>query len=309
MRRSLGVLIVLLVATIIIVPACKAPAEFEVVSLDVAPPEVTAGETVSVTAEVKNTGGSEGIYTAILTVDGAKMETKEVTVAPGSTEAVRFSLVKDKTGTYQVAVGGISSSLVVKPKMAAKEIELKYDDGIARACVGTWIPGERGGYLVNFTPTSAAFTVKKVRIYGTIYSLYGTTWQGKNFDLEIWDKDRKLLYSAKYPYDKFPIGTRVKPGVFYPEDAGWVELEVPDIRVTDKFYVHIYAGYGPGDGLHVGADDSVINEHSETTIRTESGATQILAEWPYWNPAYWMSDKSKVNWMIRVVGTVMAPAE
>ncbi len=309
MRGILWIPTVLLVATTIVVPACKAPAEFEVISLQVAPPEVTAGETVSVTAEVKNTGGSQGVYTAILTVDGAKVETKEVTIAHGKTEAIKFSLVKDKSGTYQVAVGGISSTLVVRPRMVAKEIELKYDNGIAKACVGTWIPGERGGRLVDFTPPSATFTIKKVRIYGTIFSLYGTTWQGKDFDLEIWDKDRKILYSAKHPYDKFPIGTRTKPGAFHPEDAGWVELEVPDIRVTDKFYVHIYAGYGPGDGLHVGVDDSIFNEHSETTIRTEKGTTEILTEWPYWNPAYYFSDKRKVNWMIRVVGTTMVPAE
>ena len=54
------------------------PADFEVISLDIKPPEVTTGETVSITAEVKNTGDGEGTYTAVLTVDGVKFETKDV---------------------------------------------------------------------------------------------------------------------------------------------------------------------------------------------------------------------------------------
>jgi len=59
----------LVFSTLITVGACAkpapppSPAAFEVTTMNVTPPEVTAGETANVTAEVKNTGGSEGTYT------------------------------------------------------------------------------------------------------------------------------------------------------------------------------------------------------------------------------------------------------
>lgn len=95
MKKSLWVSLLLLATMLIVPAACKAPAEFQVNSLDVMPSEVTAGKPVSITAEVKNVGGSEGTYNAILTVDGVQVETKNVAVAPGASEMVTFSLVRD----------------------------------------------------------------------------------------------------------------------------------------------------------------------------------------------------------------------
>lgn len=92
------------------------PAEFEVMSLAVEPSEVVAGKIVSIIAEVKNVGGSEGSYSVVLTIDGAEVETKEVTLAPGATEAVTFRLGKYVPGAYQIGVGGLTSPLRVKEK-------------------------------------------------------------------------------------------------------------------------------------------------------------------------------------------------
>jgi len=271
---------------LIIPGACaKPPAAFEVTSLVITPQEVTAGDTASVTAEVKNTGGSEGSYTATLTVDGATVETKQVTLAAGASKTVSFSLVKDKAGTYQVGIGGLTSKLTVKPKL----VELKYDDGTARDFLSA-APG--GGYLIDFSPPAVPFTIKKVRICGR---LYGSGYEGKNFDVEIWDKDYKVLYSATYPVTKFTVNAAI-----------WLDVEVPDIKVSDKFYVHVYTGTGRMQGIHLGADDSVDNKHSELTARTTEGVSVIRADWSY-DPSFWFGDKSKVNWMIRVVGTGMMP--
>jgi len=161
-----GLLIAVLLTLLIISFGCKAPAEapppspgplpaaeFEVVSLNVMPPGVRVGETVSVTAEVKNTSDTEGTYAAILTIDGAEAGRKDITVAAGATETVTFSLVKDTPGTYKVAVGELSSTLTVKesaitttydletaidkmPELYAKEVsedeELQYEDLISQ---------------------------------------------------------------------------------------------------------------------------------------------------------------------------------
>jgi len=267
-------------------PPLPTPAAFEVTSLVVTPPEVTAGETASVTVKVKNTGGSEGTYNAVLTIDGVTVGAKQVTLAPGASKTISFSPVKDKAGTYQIGIGGLTSKLTVKAKLVVKEVELKYDDGTAR---DTLSAGPSGGYLIDFSPPALPFTIKKVRIYGI---LKGSGWEGKNFQVEIWDKNYKVLNSATYPVTKFTTNS-----------ATWVEVEVPDIEVSDKFYVHVYTGTGYlQGGISLGADDSVVNEHSGLTIRTVEGVSTITATWSYTG---WCADKSKVNWMIRVVGTGM----
>jgi len=289
----------LVLSMLITVGACAKPAptppppsvaEFEVISLDIEPPEVIAGETVSITAEIKNIGDSEGSYTAILSVDGATVETKEVTLAPGALETVSFSMAKDAPGTYEIGIGELSSSLTVKePALVVKEVELKYDDGVAETCLSSG----GGGYLVDFAPPSTPFTIKKVRICA---GLFGSGWEGRDFEVEIWDKDYKILHSAAYPLTEFAVG-----------GATWVTVETPDIEVSDKFYVHVYTGTARGAGLSLGTDNSVVNTHSEITIRTAEGVTKIRAEWGYMGSGElsWIADKSKVNFMIRVVGTGM----
>jgi len=301
-KRTVYILTILLTVAAAIIAGCAkpaptpsptptpSPAAFEVTSLDIKPPEATAGEVVTVTAEVRNSGGSEGNYSAVLTVDGATVETKQVTLTAGTSETVSFSLVKDKPGTYQIEIGGLPSSLTVKQKLVPKEVKLKYDDGQARGSICTVSP-HFGGHIVDFSPPATPFTIKKIWIDG---ELYATGLELKTFDVQVLDKDLKVLHSATYPYTKFPVGS-----------TAWVKFEVPNIEVVDKFYVHIYTD-SPYPGLHIGADDSVVNQHSDVTVRTAEGATTILPQWPY-DPSLWFGDKSKVNWMIRVVGTGMMP--
>jgi len=301
MRKSLW-LSMLLIAVVLILPtACKAPAEpakFEITSLNVTPPEVTVGDMVTITTEVKNSGGSEGVYVAILTVDGAEVERKNVTVAPGTTETVTFSLTKDKIGTYQVAVGGLSSSLKIEPRLVAKEVELKYDDGAADG-----FSSVSGGYLVGFMPPAVPFSIKRIRLFGTIR---GAAVQN-TFEVEIWDKEHKSLYSKAYPATMFPLNL-TGPGAPV-KDAAWVEIELPNTVVSDMFYIHVWKGPETMGGIHLGVDDNVKNEHSSIAVRA-GGVTKEVESWgqPYLCTC-WSGDKSKTNWMIRVVGTTMVPEE
>lgn len=265
-------------------PTPTPTAEFEVVSLDIKPPEITAGETVSISAVVKNVGDIEGTYVAILTVDGVNAETKEVAITPGSSKLVDFSISRDTPGTYEIGIGGLCSTITIKKKLVIKEIELKYDDGSAE---NRLFFGEGYGHLISFSPPAAPFTVKSVKIYGAIF---GSGWEDKNFEVEIWDKDCQVLYSAVHPVSLFYVP---------PKGSKWLEVEVPDIEVAGEFYVHIYT-YG---GIIVGADNSIPNLHSGSTVRTGGGAAEISATWPI-ESEEWYGDASKVNWMIRVVGTV-----
>ncbi len=140
------------------------------------------------------------------------------------------------------------------------------------------------------------FTIKKVLIYGTLKC--PTTfcpkrnWEGVNFEVEIWDKDRAVLFKKTCPvleFDEHPTAT-------------WVGIAVPDIEVNGKFYVHFDRGLS---WIHIGADDSVANEYCTGTDRRPDGTFKRWDSWPYG-----VGDKkSKMNWMIRVVGTAMIPEE
>ncbi|UCH50898.1 MAG: hypothetical protein JSV54_07790 [Chloroflexota bacterium] len=299
------VIITSLVLLVIPVVACAkpAPAQFEIFSLIVTPQEVFAGETVNVSAQVKNIGGSEGTYTVVLSVDGVELERKDIAVLPEATEAVSFTTIKDKAGTYTITVSELTTTLIVKPKLVAKEVELKYDDGTAEEAPKG---GVQFGHLVDFLSPGDPFTIRKILVFGL--KLDGES-KGKTFDMQIWDKDQKVLYKEAYPADKFPLGS-IQPWPEMKRVLEWVELEVPDIQVSGKFYVYVWTDAPVFHGIHIGADNSVVNVHS-TAVVPSNGLYKEAEPWPLIcpNPTHWWHDKSKVNWMIRVVGTTMALEE
>lgn len=180
-----------------------------------------------------------------------------------------------------------------KPPPVPKEVELKYDNNKSRDALSY-----TGGHIVDFSPPTTPFIVKTIRVAGFLSPKADKGVENKTFDLEILDKDLKVIYTVAYPYSRFSSTA-----------TSWVNFEVPDVNVNDKFYIHVYT-QSPRYGLHIGADDSVVNEHSDVTSKDAAGNVLILAFWPYGpSSEYWFGDKSKVNWMIRVVGTTMVPQE
>jgi len=103
-------LIVILLLTSI--TACE-PAKFEVILLSATPQEVKSGEPVTIEATINNTGGSNGIYTANLMVDGEIIETKQVPIDAKSTKNVDFVVVLDNIGVRQIAIGNVVRSIEV----------------------------------------------------------------------------------------------------------------------------------------------------------------------------------------------------
>lgn len=115
-------LLIGLVLTALVLPSACAepaplpsPAEFEISSLVITPPEAVPAEPVTISVDVNNTGESEGTYPITLTLNGVKTQTKVVKVAPESTEKVSFIVTKDKPGIYSVGVNGLSGTLSVSP--------------------------------------------------------------------------------------------------------------------------------------------------------------------------------------------------
>jgi len=241
--------------------------------------DAVAGETVSIIAVVENIGGSEGTYAAMLTMDGVLVEAKEVAITPGGSKIVTFSLVEEIPGTYEIAVGDLTSTLTVEEKLVAKELELKYDDGTTDWSQAIGGPGR--GHIVQFSPPSTPFTITKVKIFG---KLYGTGYENLTFDVQIWDSEQKEIHSASYPHTEFSL------------EPTWVEIDTPDVTVSGDFYIHVVTNSPREGGISIHSDSSVVNEHSEVTHNWE------IVDW------YLSSPKEEANWMIRVKGTAVLPA-
>ncbi len=95
-------------------PPPPAPAKFTVSDLVVTPGTCKPDEEVTIAATVSNTGGSSGQYEVVLTINGVKEATKSVTLSPGTSLPVKFTVSKSTTDTYKVDVNGVTASFVVE---------------------------------------------------------------------------------------------------------------------------------------------------------------------------------------------------
>jgi hypothetical protein len=284
-------------------------AQFVITSMDITPAEVAAGDTAHVSAQIQNIGRAVGVYSAILSVDDETVDRQEINIAPGSTQTVTFSLSKDKIGTYKIGIGqseiGIgekNATLTVKSKLVAKQVELKYDTGQAKDCVSLVKPAT--GYLVGFVSPPDPFTITGIRVFGLIYGSPG--YQTVSNELQIWDKDQKVLYTSPLPGNKFPLRSRLGDNI--DSTGSWVDIDIPNVKVDGTFYVNVYTGIATGQGFRMGADDKVVNTHSEVTVRDSSGIDSLAPNWPY-SIARWYGYKGSVSWMVRVVGNAMSPEQ
>ncbi|MBA7504183.1 hypothetical protein ES706_02808 [subsurface metagenome] len=113
----------LLIIGSVIIPS---PAEFAITSFTVAPKEVIPGEGVTVTASVENTGGAEGVYHAVLIVDGVETEAKSVTLAPGEGEIMSFRVAKNVPGIHKIELGQLADTFKVLKLLKPAEFKVSH---------------------------------------------------------------------------------------------------------------------------------------------------------------------------------------
>jgi len=291
----------LLLLTAATVCACSqqpqlSPASFQVVSLGVTPGEVLTGEDATVVAQVTNTGGLAGNFTAELTMNGEHVADRTITIQPEKIAKLTFTISRDKPGTYKIKLDGASATLTVKA-MEEREVELKYDNGVSQDAL--WA-GYNNGFLISFTPPAKPFLLKKVSICAGIY---GVAWEGKTFELSVLDKFNTPLYSQVYAIAKFPV-----KGTFPYHEPSWVDFDIPPLTLENDFLVYLFTGTGMHKGIQVGVDDSVTNEHSDLASGHPPNLAPVSIA-TFYNSTFWYSDRSKVNWMIRATGLARMPAE
>jgi hypothetical protein len=103
--------VVLMLSLVVVVGGCGA--KFQLSSLEVSPKVCLSGDTVTVLAILDNSGGAQGEYTAELLLDSAIEQTQTLTVEPGSSHSVSFTLTKEELGTHVVQLGELTASFTV----------------------------------------------------------------------------------------------------------------------------------------------------------------------------------------------------
>jgi len=94
-------------------------AAFTCSTLSISPSEVNAGEAVTVSVLVTNTGNAGGSYEVALKINDVIEATKEITLDAGASQEVTFTTVKNVTGSYLVEVKGLKGSFTVAEKAAS----------------------------------------------------------------------------------------------------------------------------------------------------------------------------------------------
>jgi hypothetical protein len=95
------------------------PAQFSLRNLTVNPSTVTAGESVTISVDVLNTGDVQNSYMAELKINGSVEETKETTLAGGAGATVIFTVTKDTPGNYTIEIGEQTAEFTVSESAAA----------------------------------------------------------------------------------------------------------------------------------------------------------------------------------------------
>lgn len=88
---------------------------FVVWDLEVAPDVVKSGEEVTVDAKVTNVGEVAGDETVELEIDGEVDQSTTVTLDPGETEQLSWTVTRDDIGVYEVQVGELLDTFRVRP--------------------------------------------------------------------------------------------------------------------------------------------------------------------------------------------------
>jgi len=89
------------------------PANLSASSLSISPQQVEPGKEVTISINVANTGGETGSYNAVLYNNSAVEDSQSVSVAPGTSKNVIFTVSKSQAGVYDVLIAGQSGQFEV----------------------------------------------------------------------------------------------------------------------------------------------------------------------------------------------------
>jgi hypothetical protein len=253
----------------------NATADIVVQSLSLSPSYAVVGDTVTATVEVRNRGLAEGVYEAVLQMDGVEVHRANVVVGAASSEGVSFEVVCDTAGSHEIRVGtAIATLTVAEPAPPLREfVQLKHDDGESDGSQAFGSGPMGYAHAVRFTPTTTPFTVDRVKIYGRAY---GDGCESRAVEVQLRDLSFNTLDFARCPHTEFG------------DSPAWVSVDMGGVAVEDEFYIVVITDSPKECGISVFYDSDSENLHSEQVVRAQIG------DWTIQSP------KARTNWMIRV---------
>jgi len=101
-------------APIVKKPSKPAPGPIRVRNLRITPDRVKPGSRVTIIAEVTSARPVKISYSVVLKVKGIVEAIKEITLGPGQSQKVAFTILKGEPGTYDVDLEGLKGSFTVE---------------------------------------------------------------------------------------------------------------------------------------------------------------------------------------------------
>ncbi|MCJ7654623.1 MAG: hypothetical protein MUO97_04865, partial [Dehalococcoidia bacterium] len=94
-------------------PRLLSPAQLSAQYVSVSPQQTTAGQPVTITANVVNTGDEAGNLDVALKINGQVEQSRMVSVGPQGIQSVKFTVNQAQPGTYNVDILGKSGNFTI----------------------------------------------------------------------------------------------------------------------------------------------------------------------------------------------------
>lgn len=206
----------------------EATATFEVTNLVIEPSETTVGRTVTIKANVTNTGNIEGTYAASLEINGKVEGSQNVTLADGQTKLIEFTYTPSSEATYAVTIGGATATF--KVTLPATEAKFRIGPVVKLRPVTDEIDSSHDGLIeLFFSNPSLNDVTLQVEMYVSVPS--GIHVHGEGFGLAA---------AAGTVYGQFttPPGTA---------RTVYLNIKADETAAGKKLFIHFEGLYWPGD--------------------------------------------------------------
>jgi hypothetical protein len=101
-------------AAVVRKPPKPVPGAFRVTNLRINPARVKLNKSVTIVVEAANIGPVTSSYSLVLKIRGIVEAVKEISLGPGQSQKVAFTIVRNKPGIYDVDLEGSKGSFIVE---------------------------------------------------------------------------------------------------------------------------------------------------------------------------------------------------
>jgi len=284
MKISKVVITVLCALTLLLVsaPAVMAQTEdgiteegsatFEVTNLMVEPDETTVGRTVTIQADVTNTGDTEGTYTARLEINGQVEGTQDITLTAGQTGPVEFTYTPAGEGTFSITIGEKTAEL--KVNLPASEAKFREGPVVKLRPVTDEIDSSKDGLVELFFSNPS---LNDVTLQGDIYVSVPS-------GIHVYGEGFGIAGAAGTVYGQFtaPPGTA---------RTIYLNIKADETAVGKTYFIHFSGQYWP-DG-NKDAYNPISLTHPFKVIEASPNPTDSKPTDPEQVPA---SDGGGISW-------------